>query len=189
MKKVCGLFFCALFAFLLLFRPIATAAPGDVTDPFVTKSWTDDYVETSFAAIEAKIAEMQKSVASLQIRPTIILYLNSTKAYVNGLEQSIDVAPSLKQDCTFVPLRFIGEKMGAKVDWDEKNQQVLYSLAGKKVVLTIGSSSMTVDGVQQQLIAAPFLAQERTMVPLRAVAEAFGFQVDWLEAEKKIEIK
>lgn len=34
--------------------------------------------------------------------------------------------------------------------------------------------------------AAPFIENGRTMIPLRAMADAFGFQVEWEQSERKI---
>jgi len=47
------------------------------------------------------------------------------------------------------------------------------------VVLKIGSDIMTVNGKVVQLDAAPEIKDGRTFLPLRAIAEAFGAQVEW----------
>ena len=187
-EKIGFLLFCVVFAYGALFQPMVAAAPGDMADPLVTKSWVDDYLADSFAPLEAQIAEIQKTMSDFSSGPAVILYLGSTKAFVNNREQKMEIAPSLRQNCTFVPFRFVSEAMGAAIGWDEKTKQVRYELAGKKILLTIGSLQITVDGEKKQLLAAPYLANNRTMIPLRAVAEALGFGVNWMEAEKKIEI-
>ena len=49
---------------------------------------------------------------------TVILTLGSQKVRIGGLEQSIDCAPRiLPPGRTFVPLRFVSETLGAKVDY------------------------------------------------------------------------
>lgn len=35
----------------------------------------------------------------------------------------------------------------------------------------------------------PFIANDRTMIPLRALADAFGFEVEWEQSEQKITLK
>ena len=37
----------------------------------------------------------------------------------------MDVAPVIKRDRTFVPLRFVAEHMGLKVDWDATSYTVI----------------------------------------------------------------
>lgn len=54
----------------------------------------------------------------------IVLNLNSNTAYVNGAEVAIDVAPTTLSNRTIVPLRFITETLGLKVDWDDETDTV-----------------------------------------------------------------
>jgi hypothetical protein len=54
----------------------------------------------------------------------IVLNLNSNTAYVNGAEVAIDVAPTTLNNRTIVPLRFITEALGLKVDWDAETDTV-----------------------------------------------------------------
>lgn len=50
----------------------------------------------------------------------IVMYLDSDVAIVDGLEVQMDCAPVVDYEIgrTFVPLRFISERFGYKVDWD-----------------------------------------------------------------------
>ena len=45
--------------------------------------------------------------------------------------------------------------------------------------LTIGSNHLQLDGVEQQLDAPAAIRNNRTMLPIRVVAEAVGAEVDW----------
>jgi len=47
------------------------------------------------------------------------------------------------------------------------------------IVLTVGSTTLVIDGVAQESDVAPFIADNRTMVPLRVISEALGAGVDW----------
>ncbi|MCL2578354.1 MAG: copper amine oxidase N-terminal domain-containing protein, partial [Defluviitaleaceae bacterium] len=44
---------------------------------------------------------------------------------------------------------------------------------------TIGSNSFLHNDMVKQATVAPFISQERTMVPLRIIAEALNAEVDW----------
>ncbi|PIU54745.1 MAG: hypothetical protein COS89_09200, partial [Deltaproteobacteria bacterium CG07_land_8_20_14_0_80_38_7] len=46
------------------------------------------------------------------------LQVGNLTADVNGKTASLDVAPIIKNNTTFVPIRFISEAFGASVDWD-----------------------------------------------------------------------
>jgi hypothetical protein len=54
----------------------------------------------------------------------IVLNLESNTAYVNGAEVTIDVAPTTINSRTIVPLRFITETLGLKVDWDDETDTI-----------------------------------------------------------------
>ncbi|MGP6192021.1 MAG: stalk domain-containing protein [Vulcanimicrobiaceae bacterium] len=49
----------------------------------------------------------------------ISLQIGSTEATVNGQPQTIDVAPFIVGESTYVPLRFISEALGDSVYWDD----------------------------------------------------------------------
>lgn len=50
----------------------------------------------------------------------ILLTVNSSTAVVNNENVTLDVPAQVVDDRTFVPLRFISENMGAKVEWNEE---------------------------------------------------------------------
>jgi len=50
--------------------------------------------------------------------------IGSKKAIVNGREIVMDAAPFIRNERTFVPLRFISEAIGADVKWDEAQRVV-----------------------------------------------------------------
>lgn len=51
---------------------------------------------------------------------TIVLYVGSKSAFVNGKDILLAQAPFMKNNSVFVPLRFISESIGASVTWDAK---------------------------------------------------------------------
>lgn len=52
------------------------------------------------------------------------LTIGQKTAVVNGVEHTLDVAPEITDDRTFVPLRFVSESVGAEVDWDAATRTV-----------------------------------------------------------------
>ena len=98
---------------------------------------------------------------------------------VNGNEISFDQPPIMVNDRTLVPLRAIFEALGATVDWNGDTQTVTSTRDNVTVSLTIGSEVMTKNGISYALDVPAQLVGERTLVPVRAIAEAFGSVVDW----------
>lgn len=55
----------------------------------------------------------------------IIITIGSDKATVNGEEKTLDSPAFIENDRTYTPIRFISENLGAKVDWNEENQEII----------------------------------------------------------------
>ena len=99
----------------------------------------------------------------------------------NTPTQTMDVLPIIQDGRTLVPLRFIAETLGAEVDWTQ-------ATAGRPITIHITRDGQTlsfgIGEVTPQLAALGMdvpaqLMNDRTMVPLRFVAEFFGAVVDW----------
>jgi len=107
-----------------------------------------------------------------------------------------EIAPfTMPPGRTMVPLRFIAETFGAKVDWDPKTEGIHIELKksdGKTIVIDmqLGNKIAYVNGNPVVLDVAPFTVepQGRTVVPIRFIAEAFGAQVDWSDVLQKVTI-
>ena len=115
-------------------------------------------------------------------RDAILLTIGDPNLVIGGQAQPIDeqgTAPQIQGDRTLLPLRAVVEAMGGKVGWVDATRSVSLSLEGKEILMTIGSRTVTVDGREEQLDVAPILSGGRTMLPIRYVAESFGYQVDW----------
>lgn len=56
---------------------------------------------------------------------TIVLQIDNPIATVNGKTVTLTAAPELKNDTTFVPLRFVSESVDSKVDWDPATRTAL----------------------------------------------------------------
>ncbi|MCL2060591.1 MAG: phosphate ABC transporter substrate-binding protein PstS family protein, partial [Oscillospiraceae bacterium] len=80
---------------------------------------------------------------------------------------------------TLVPLRVIAEMLGAEVDWNSSRQQATITTAAYTVTFTIGTRSFTVNEATKTLDVPAEINSGRTMVPIRAIAEAIGAKVDY----------
>lgn len=54
----------------------------------------------------------------------IELFINKNYAVKNGKRESLDVAPLIRNDRTFVPIRYIAETFNQVVIWDNENKRV-----------------------------------------------------------------
>lgn len=75
------------------------------------------------AKVEWIEAEQKVKISSNGIE--ILLFINSDNAVVNGENIQLDSPAYIENDRTYTPVRFIAEKLGAKVEWNEGSQTVL----------------------------------------------------------------
>ncbi len=71
--------------------------------------------------------QREQSITAKREFTTILLEIDNSIAYVNNKRILLDVAPQIRDGRTYVPLRFIGEALGANVRWDEKHSQAIIS--------------------------------------------------------------
>ncbi|WP_003545688.1 stalk domain-containing protein [Desulfotomaculum nigrificans] len=85
---------------------------------------------------------------------------------------------------TFVPIRYLGNALGVDNDhiyWDNNIQRAKLVLNDVYAELTVGKKAITTNGKTQSIDTAPELKQGRTYLPARFVAEALGYQVDFID--------
>lgn len=105
-------------------------------------------------------------------------------AALNGTE----VPAVVVKGRTMAPLRWVAERLGAKVEWVQGVAQVVVTRGSDTVVLTMGKSTAQVNGVQKTLpdsvpaMAMFYGGQGHTMVPIRFFSEVLGCTVTWEQA-------
>ena len=107
------------------------------------------------------------------------------RVYVNDKQINFpDQKPYIdKNNRTMVPVRFVSEALGAKVDWNGAVQEV--TVHDKATVkLKIGQKEYFINGVKQQMDTEAVLTPlGRTMVPVRFIGEGIGVTVDFQKVE------
>ena len=95
-----------------------------------------------------------------------------------------DQEPTIVKDRTLVPVRFIAENLGYDVEWDKDANAAV--IDNGRIVLYIGTDQAKIDGKAVTLDVASTLINDRTMVPLRVVAETLNCTVDWFGTNRMI---
>lgn len=103
------------------------------------------------------------------------------KVFVNEKELGFpDQRPFINKDNrTLVPVRFVSQALGAKVNWQEEIQSVDIAHKGKNIKLHIGERQAQVGEKTVHLDTNASIINNRTMVPLRFVSECLGAIVEW----------
>ena len=114
----------------------------------------------------------------------------------------MDSKPTILQDRTYLPARYVCEPLGGQVFWDGDERKVTCKLVAPDnaetedykeniVELWIGKSTAKVNGVEVQIDpdnpdVVPTIINDRTMVPMRFLAESLGCSVKWIADTKEI---
>lgn len=115
----------------------------------------------------------------------VSLSIDNPIMQVNGVSMEIDegrnTAPVIKNGRTLVPIRAIIESFGGSVQWEAATRKIILNVEQVTVVLTVDSNLAYLNGKQHTLDVAPAVINERTMLPIRFVAQSFNFGVAWDE--------
>ena len=84
------------------------------------------------------------------------------------------VKPLLIENNTLVPVRFVAEAFGGKVDWDGASSRVTVAMDGKRVQMKINQKQISVNGVVQTVDIGPRLAGDIAYLPLRTLGDVIG---------------
>ncbi len=117
-----------------------------------------------------------------------VVAADNISVVLDGTKLSFDVPPQIINDRTMVPLRAIFEALGATVAWHQSTRTVSSDKGLTSVSLTIDSSRMTVNGKTVYLDSPACIVDDRTLVPVRAISEAYGAEVEWDGATKTVTI-
>ncbi len=109
--------------------------------------------------------------------------------YINNKELCFDVDPIIVNGRTLVPMRDVFENLGAVVTWNGEYETATAEKGDITVVVQIGSDTMRKNNQIISLEAPARIHINRTLVPARAVSEAFGAKVSWNEKERAVYIQ
>lgn len=124
---------------------------------------------------------------------TLVLQTDNPIMTVDGKETEIDpglgTTPVIENGRTLVPIRSIIEAMGGSVEWNSDTQTASLSYDNNSIELVIGSTTAVLNGENKTLDTAPAIINGRTMLPIRFIAEGFGFDTEWDADTRSITIK
>ena len=113
---------------------------------------------------------------------------NDITVTYDGENISFDVQPEIVDDRVMVPMRTIFETFGAKVKWDSDTQTITAKKKSKSIQMTIGSSDMTKNDETYSFDVSPIIEDGRTLVPIRAISDMLGLDVEWNEKNNTVTI-
>ncbi|MCM3293160.1 copper amine oxidase N-terminal domain-containing protein [Paenibacillus sp. MER 180] len=129
---------------------------------------TTVFSSVTVASAEPSLPEVRKPSLAID------LIVDGKKVTLPDIEPYIDDAGN-----TMVPIRFVSEKLGADVKWDNAKQIVTITHKGNTIVMPVGSKNVTVNGNTTTLDAMAIKKEGRVVVPLRFVSETLESSVTY----------
>jgi Copper amine oxidase N-terminal domain len=120
----------------------------------------------------------------------ILRFTIDKKEYsLDGVISPIDTSPIIKNGRTLIPARFVTEPLGGDVSWDVDEKKVVCILGDITIEMWINEPIALVNGKEVQIDphnpdVTPTIIDDRTMVPIRFLAENLGCETKW-DAETK----
>lgn len=101
--------------------------------------------------------------------------------FLNG-ELGFTYPPVVKNGRTFLPIRTIAEALKLIIEYNSENKVITVRdrNTNSYIILQIGSPIINLNGSIIVIEHLPFIVDGRTMVPIRFIAECFGFKVSWI---------
>lgn len=115
---------------------------------------------------------------------TVLFNVGSTVYTAGGVTKVMDAAPYIKNDRTYVPVRYLALALGvSENDIAFENGVVTLTKGTDVIKLTMGSTSLLKNDATVTMDVAPESVNGRTMLPARFVAEAFGAVVGYANGQ------
>jgi len=103
----------------------------------------------------------------------------------------MDIAPFVENGRTLFPIRYVGYSLGVEpqdILWYGNNETASLFKKDAMVQFKIGETAVYRSGIMIAIDTAAQIREGRVMVPIRAIAEAFGAKVEWEEATQTVRI-
>lgn len=110
---------------------------------------------------------------------------------VNGTNTEIDsnnTTPVVIDGRTLVPVRAIIESFGGNVGWNSASRTVTLSLDNNEIDMMIENNTAYINDLPYTLDVAPTVINDRTMLPIRFIAEGFNLGVAWNSDTQRVYI-
>lgn len=144
-----------------------------------------------FSSLGAKVAydSKTKSITAVKAELETRLTVDSKKALINGVETTLEVPAKIINGQTYVPVRFVTEALGSKLNWNQETRTIDIFIEGSYQLgesLPSDTINLLLNGNLNPLEQLSFLKDGKSLVPLRGLFQELGAIVFWFEETETI---
>lgn len=135
-----------------------------------------------------ELTELNEVAETLQSLENVSV-ISVEKVLIGNGKAKFDTPPVIKEGRTLIPVRAISEAMGADVAWNAEEKTVTITKDDKVIVFNLTENKVYVDEAEVTIDVPAEVMNNRTMVPLRFIAEQLGLNVQYEEELQTIVIE
>ena len=173
------------------------ATPPIPPTPEITpNSWGQRYEYNPFWQIYFGSTEPIAPKQTTKEKTEVVITIGSKimERAINGVNDKImmDAAPFIEENRTMLPIRFVAEALGFKVEWVNETKTVVLTNKNNVVRIPVSTNQIIVNGNVYESDVKPVLKDNRTMLPVANIARALGLKdgtdIIWDKTTKKVTI-
>ncbi|MCD8089756.1 MAG: copper amine oxidase N-terminal domain-containing protein [Clostridiales bacterium] len=96
--------------------------------------------------------------------------------------------PVVSEGRTLIPVRGVFEQLGYEISWNGETKTAVFKSSDNEITITADSGFFVMNGEEKELDVPAQIIDGSMMLPLRAIGEAAGLEVEWDSADKTVSL-
>ncbi|GBG09403.1 copper amine oxidase [Paenibacillus sp. MY03] len=118
----------------------------------------------------------------------VILYLNNQEAFLNGEQVTLDSPATVKNGRTYVPVKFLGDAFGMKVEWQESTRTIVMETPSHEILLDTVNKFAWVNGIQFPFDDVAMLKNGRLLIKLTWLSDYMGATYTYNHELRRVDV-
>lgn len=103
-----------------------------------------------------------------------------------AIDENAEVFPITQGNTTLIPIRAVITILGGTTEWIPSLNNISINCNGKSLIVSLNSNIAYLDGNELILPVSPQVVNDRTLLPVRTIMEALGYDIEWINETQKL---
>ncbi len=118
----------------------------------------------------------------------VLFHLDKKDVYLNGELHTLDVAPFTQNGKTYVPIKFLGDAFGMKVEWEDKTRRIMMETEKYSIQFDSDNKKVWVNGKETPFSEAALIKNNRLMIKLTWLSDYMGASYNYNHELRSVEV-